>query len=166
MKGWLIRVFLLAALAGIARCGTTSIPPAPAPAPSPAPQVATAEVGGLWTGQMRVTPCDVGSVRCNAVNNIRFVLSQYGSQLTGSYACAAGNMSCRHGGADDSGKIVAGSVSGNQVNLAVRLPADLSDCYYSGTVTSPMQANGNYVCYRGGRMIEEGVWSALRQSPE
>ncbi len=129
-------------------------------------QVPTADVGGLWTGQLRVTPCDVASQRCNAVNNVRFTLRQYGSQLTGSYVCAAGNMSCHHGGAADSGKIVAGSVSGNQINLAVRLPADLSDCYYNGSATSPAQANGVYVCYRGGLMIEEGVWSLARQSPE
>ncbi len=114
---------------------------------------------------MRVTPCDVASVRCNAVNHVTFTLSQFGSQITGSYSCAAGNMSCRHGGADDSGKIMAGSVSGNQINLAVRLPADLSDCYYSGTAT-PAQANGVYVCYRGGMMIEEGIWNLARQSPE
>jgi len=129
-------------------------------------QVPTAELGGLWTGEMRVTPCELASVRCDAVNNVTFTLTQYGSQITGSYSCTAGTMSCRYGGADDSGKIMAGSVSGNQINLAVRLPADLSDCYYSGTATSPAQANGVYVCYRGGRMIEEGIWSMARQSPE
>lgn len=115
---------------------------------------------------MRVTPCDVASVRCNAINNVSFTLNQYGSQITGSYSCAAGNMNCRHGGADDSGKIMAGSVSGSQINLAVRLPADMSDCYYSGSATSPAQANGVYVCYRGGRMIEEGIWSLGRQSSD
>jgi hypothetical protein len=129
-------------------------------------EVSTADVGGLWTGTMRVTPCELATVRCNAVNNVTFTLTQYGSQLTGSYACAAGNASCRHGGADDSGNITAGSVSGNQLNLLVKLPADKSDCYYNGASASSAQANGVYVCYRDGRMIEEGVWSLVRQSPE
>ena len=60
----------------------------------------------------------------------------------------------------------AGSVSGNQINLAVKLPADLSECYYNGVATSPAQARGVYICYTGGRMIEEGVWSVARQSSD
>ncbi len=119
----------------------------------------------MWTGTTRVTPCDLAVVRCNAVNNVSFTLTQYGSQLTGIYACAAGDASCRHGGAADSGRITAGSVSGNRINLAVKVPADTSDCYYNGT-TSEAQANGVYVCYHDGRMIEQGVWALARQSPE
>jgi hypothetical protein len=129
-------------------------------------EVPTAEVGGVWMGTMRVSPCELATVRCNAVNNVTFTLAQYGSQLTGKFVCAAGTMSCRRGGADDSGKITAGSVSGSQINLLVKLPADMSDCYYSGIATSPAQANGIYVCYGEGRMIEEGVWSLARQSAE
>ena len=87
-------------------------------------------------------------------------------KAVGRYTCAAENMSCRQGGADNSGNITAGSVSGNRINLAVKLPADRSDCYYSGATTSPAQANGIYVCYWGGRMIEEGVWTLARQAPE
>jgi len=163
VRGWLNRIFLLAALAGIARCGTAPAPPAVSP---PGPAIPTADVGGLWTGTIRVSPCELSGERCNAVNNVTFTLSQYGSQITGSYACAAGNAECRLGGADNAGKITSGSVSGDRINVAVKLPADKSDCYYSGAATSPAQANGIYVCYRGGRMIEEGVWSLARQSPE
>jgi hypothetical protein len=168
VRGWLNRIFLLAALAGIARCGSTSPPPAPVAVPSPSAEVSivsTAEVGGLWTGTIRVTPCALAGERCNAINNVTFALTQYGSQVTGNYTCAPGNADCRLGGADNSGKIVAGSVSGNRINVTVKLPADKSDCYYNGT-TSSAQANGVYVCYRGGRMIEEGVWTLARQSAE
>jgi hypothetical protein len=161
VRGWLNRIFLLVALAGIARCGTTPPPPA-----VPAPAIATSDVGGLWTGTTRVTPCELAGERCNAVNNVTFTLTQYGSQLTGSYACAAGNADCRLGGAGNAGKIMSGSVSGNRINVAVKLPVDKSDCYYNGAATSSAQANGIYVCYRDGRMIEEGVWSLARQSPE
>ena len=165
MRGWLHRIFLLAALAGIARCGATS-PPSPTATPSPAIIVPTAEIGGLWAGTAQVTPCALAPDRCNAFNNVTFTLTQYGSQLIGTYTCAAGNMSCRQGGADNSGNITAGSISGNRLNLAVKLPADMSDCYFSGATTSQTQANGIYVCYLGGSMIEEGTWSLARQVAE
>lgn len=128
--------------------------------------VPTADIGGLWAGTAQVTPCELAVDRCDVFNNVTFTLTQYGSQLIGSYTCAAGNMSCRDGGADNSGNITAGSVSGNRINLAVKLPADLSDCYYSGATTAPAQANGIYLCYQEGRIIEEGVWSLARQAPE
>jgi hypothetical protein len=163
VKGWLYRILLLAALAGVMRCGTT---PPPEQDHGPTMTVPTSELGGMWTGTTRVMPCDVAVQRCNAINDVTFNLSQYGSQVVGNYACAAGNMDCRHGGADSSGKIAAGSVSGNQINLAVKVPADLSDCYYNGTATPSGQADGVYVCYIGGRMIEEGVWNVTRRSSE
>ncbi len=162
MRGWLNRMVLLMALAGVARCGTTSAPPA-APAP---PGVPTAEIGGLWTGTIQVTPCELAIQRCNAINNVTFALTQYGSQVTGNYTCAPGSMSCRHGGADDAGTIAAGSISGNRVNLAVKIAADNSDCYYSGAAASATQARGVYVCYRGGMLIEEGVFNLVRQEAE
>jgi len=162
VKGWFYRILMLVAVAGLVRCGTTPPPQVRAPEP----QVPTSELGGLWSGTMRVMPCDIAVQRCNAINDITFNLTQYGSQVVGNYACAAGNMDCRHGGADSSGKIAAGSVSGNQINLAVQLPADLSDCYYNGTAISADRADGVYVCYAGGRMIEQGVWNVTRQSPE
>jgi len=152
---------LLVALAGIARCGTTSPPP-----PAQPNEIATAAVGGLWTGTMQVSPCELAAVRCNAVNNVTFTLTQYGSQVVGDYTCTAGNTSCRHGGADDSGKVTSGSVSGNQINLLVKVPADVSECFYNGATSSSAQASGVYVCYSEGRMIEEGVWNVARQSSE
>jgi hypothetical protein len=161
LRGWLYRIFLLAALAGIARCGANSAPP-----PAPAVRVPTSEMGGLWTGTTRVTPCQLSGERCDAVNNVTFNLTQYGSQIIGNYACETGSADCRHGGADDSGKIYAGSASGSRINLAVKLPADTSECYYSGATDASNQASGVYVCYRGGMLIEEGIWNLVRQSAE
>jgi hypothetical protein len=129
-------------------------------------EVPTTDMGGEWTGTTRVTPCALSGERCDAVNNVTFNLTQYGSQITGNYACTAGTSSCRHGGADDSGTILAGSASGNRVNLAVRLPADTSECYYSGSAGGSSEASGVYVCYRGGMMIEEGIWSLSHQAAE
>jgi hypothetical protein len=161
LRQWLQRGLLLAALAGITRCGATSPKP-----PNPQPAIPTAEVGGLWAGTAVVTPCALAVDRCNSFNNVTFTLTQSGSQLIGRYTCAAGNMSCRQGGADSSGTILAGSVSGNRINLAVKVPADMSNCYFAGSTTGANQANGVYMCYQHGNIIEEGVWNLARQMPE
>ncbi len=162
VRGWLSRIVLIAALSGVTRCG-----PASSSAPS-VPRPPVGDVAGAWTGTSRVTNCDMlsGSGRCNAVNNIALVIDQNGAQLTGKYTCAIGNMICRHGGADDSGRIESGSISGTRLNLAVMIPADLSNCYFSGATTSPTQANGIYMCYQGGLQVEEGEWNVARAQPE
>ncbi|HXR37075.1 MAG TPA: hypothetical protein VN754_14055 [Candidatus Binataceae bacterium] len=156
------RIVLIVALSGVTRCG-----PASSPAPS-IPRPSAADVAGAWTGTSRVTNCDMlsGSARCNAVNNIALLISQNGAQLTGKYTCAIGNMICRHGGADDSGRIESGSISGNRLNLSVMIPADLSNCYFSGSTTSPTQANGVYMCYQGGLQVEEGEWNVSRAAAD
>jgi hypothetical protein len=161
VRNGLKRIVALIALVGVAGCGAAA-PSSPAPKEGPA----TADVSGVWAGTIRVTPCDMlgSNGRCNAVNNITFTLNQDGSQLNGKYSCALGNMICRHGGADDSGNINAGSISGNQLNLSVMVPADVSNCYYNGSTTSSNQANGVYMCYQGGLLVEQGVWSVERRS--
>jgi hypothetical protein len=160
----LTRIFLVLVLAGVAGCGAGPVTIIPAPSAAPP----TAEVAGEWSGTTRAIPCDMlASIgRCNAVNNITFTLNQSGSQLTGKYSCATGTMICRHGGADDSGDINSGSISGNQFNLSVIIPADVSNCYYHGATTSPTQANGVYMCYQGGNQVEQGVWNLSRTAAE
>jgi hypothetical protein len=126
-------------------------------------------VAGSWMGFLRASPCEIlaSSGRCNAVNNVTFRLNQDGSQLTGTYSCANGDTLCRHGGADDSGQVIAGSISdSHQLNLSVIIPADVSNCYYSGATTSPNQATGVYMCYQGGLQVEEGVWNLSRTASE
>lgn len=159
------RIFLVVALAGLVRCGAgpvtiVSAPPSAVPPP--------ADVSGVWSGTTRAIPCDAlaSAGRCNALNNITFALNQRGPQLTGKYTCATGDAICRHGGADDSGDVNAGSVSENQLNLSVMIPADASNCYYHGSVTSPTQANGIYMCYTGGMQVEQGVWALSRAAAE
>jgi hypothetical protein len=154
---------LFAALAGAMRCG-----PASSPAPS-VPRPSVEDVAGSWTGTLRASPCELlaSAGRCGEVNNIAFRLNQDGSQLTGTFTCANGGTLCRHGGADDSGKVMTGSISNNrQLNLSVIIPADVSNCYYSGATTAPNQASGVYMCYQGGLQVEEGVWTLLRTSSE
>jgi hypothetical protein len=158
----LTRSILLAVLAGASRCG-----PAAAPPPAPPPKPSVEDVAGSWSGTLRASPCELfaSAGRCGAVNNVVFTLSQDGSQLTGRYICANGDTLCRHGGADDSGKVVAGSISNSSgLNLSVIVPADFSNCYYSGTTTAPNQASGVYMCYQGSIQVEEGVWNLTRTS--
>jgi hypothetical protein len=122
-------------------------------------------VAGLWSGTTRVQPpCLFSSGRCNAVNNITFLFRQNGKRLKGKFTCAYGNMICRNGGADNSGKIVSGKIAGSQIRLSVVVPADVSNCYYNGVFTSPTAIRGGYSCYQGGELIEEGMWNATQST--
>jgi hypothetical protein len=123
------------------------------------------EVSGLWAGTTRVMPpCAFSSGRCNAVNNITFNFQQKGDRIKGKFTCAYGNLICRNGGADSSGKIVSGRIAGNQIRLSVVVPADVSNCYYNGVFTSPTAIRGAYSCYQGGELLEEGMWDVKRTS--
>jgi hypothetical protein len=121
-----------------------------------------ADVSGNWSGTTRVTPCEFSSGRCNAINNITFRFDQNGKKLKGKYTCAIGTMVCRNGNADNTGKVVSGRVSGDQIRLSVVLPADVSNCYYNGRLTSATTARGGYSCYQGGELLEEGMWEIKR----
>ncbi len=107
---------------------------APAAA-QPAPAV---DFTGLWKGTIRVFPC-IGlrePGRCNAVNNISFTIIQDGSKISGHYTCAIGNYICRNGNADNSGKIVSGDANGKNIRFNVLVPADVSNCRYTGVSIS------------------------------
>lgn len=121
------------------------------------------KVAGYWSGTTRVTPCVFSSSgRCNAVNNITLSLEQQSDRINGKYTCAYGNLNCRNGGADDTGRIVSGRISGNEIRLSVIIPADVSNCYYNGRLTSPTTIRGGYSCYQGGGLLEEGIWDVTR----
>lgn len=116
-------------------------------------------VTGLWSGTTLVTPCDFAiSGRCNAQNNITLKLAQQNSQITGSYTCATGTMICRNGGADNTGNVQWGRISGNLIRLSLIIPADASNCYYNGMLASANAMHGTYMCFNGGAMVEEGTW--------
>ena len=122
---------------------------------------------GNWSGTTRVDPpCDLSSERCHAVNNIAFKFDERGNRMKGNYTCAYGNMVCRNGGADNTGKIISRQVSGNLVRLSVVIPADGSNCYYKGQLASSTTARGAYSCYQGGKLVEEGVWEISQASTQ
>lgn len=126
----------------------------------------TSPAGGadIWTGTTRVTPCVFSSGRCNAVNNISFSFAPKGNQIRGRFTCAYGNLNCRNGGADNTGKIVSGRVSGNLIRFSVMVPADVSHCYYNGKLTSSTTIHGAYACYQGGGVLEQGVFDLTKSS--
>jgi hypothetical protein len=125
----------------------------------------TTDVSGLWSGTTRVTPpCSFSSGRCNAVNKVTFTFKQKGDRIKGKFTCAYGNLICRNGGADNTGKIVSGRIVGNQLRLSVVVPSDVSNCYYNGQFTSPNTVRGGYSCYQGGELLEEGMWEVNRGS--
>jgi len=135
--------------------------------PSYAQGTSATDVSGNWSGTTRVMPpCSFSSGRCNAVNNITFALKYKGDRIKGKYTCAYGNLICRNGGADNTGKVVSGRVSGDQIRLSVVLPSDVSNCYYNGRLTSPTTIHGGYMCYQGGELLEEGIWDVKRASGE
>jgi hypothetical protein len=134
---------------------------------SHAQAVYATNVSGNWSGTTRVMPpCNFSSGRCNAVNKITFKFVQHGDRIKGKYTCAYGNLICRNGGADNTGKIVSGRLAENQIRLSLVIPSDVSNCYYNGALTSATTARGGYACYNGGDLVEEGVWDISREPTE
>jgi len=123
-----------------------------------------ADGADIWTGTTRVTPCSFSAGRCNAVNNITFRFASKENEIKGKFTCAYGNLNCRKGGADDTGKIVSGRVSGNLIQFSVMVPADVSHCYYNGKLTSSTTIHGAYACYQGGALLEQGVFDLTKSS--
>ena len=122
-------------------------------------------VGGLWSGTTLVTECDFSTGRCNAQNKITLNLTQQNNRVTGNYTCAYGTMICRHGGADNTATIISGRIAGSQIRLSLMFPADGSNCYYFGLLTSATDMHGTYMCYNGGAdLLEEGTWDVTHAS--
>jgi len=79
--------------------------------------------------------------------------------LGGYYKCAYGNQSCL--GQNNTGHIVIASLDQQGVTVRVVMP-DTTSCLYSGRMTGAA-IKGNYTCYAGGSILEQGVWH-MRQS--
>jgi hypothetical protein len=116
-------------------------------------------VTGVWQGQTSancaMTP---DRSRCGAVNYITLTLFQHGSEVTGSYKCAYGNLNCRN--MNDTGRVANGKMGNTLLTLLVMLP-DGSSCRFSGQPKGD-KIQGGYICTQGGARIEQGVWKAQR----
>ena len=143
------RILLLGLLA-VQACGAAVFK-------SPAP---TVDVTGTWQGSS-ITSCGVmllDKFRCAAVERITFTLFQEGDRVNGTYHCAIGTMICRN--LNDSGSVVSSSVSGSLARLRVMLP-DGSSCMFDGHFSTD-RAGGNFFCYQGGGLLEQGAWKVAR----
>ena len=124
------------------------------------------DISGLWLGQILVTPCspmtNTDGGRCNAVNQVSFLLFEHDSGLTGSYTCRTGSMICRNGGADDSGYLVAGRRAQRHLSFTVMIPADVTSCNFRGHLVASDQMVGLYECVAGGGIVDAGEWHARR----
>ena len=118
------------------------------------------DINGAWEGSTSAG-CYIAMGHCNAYRLITMSIVQNGSNLSGSYACAYGNMICL--GDMNSGTIATGRVDGSYVpDLRVQLPNGV-DCLYQGHFTGN-QGEGGYMCLYGGRMLEQGSWQLKRKS--
>ena len=125
-----------------------------------APEKPAVNVTGTWQGNT-VTSCGkmlYEQGRCGAVERITFTLFQDGADVKGTYRCAFGTMVCRN--MNDSGRVVSSSVSGSLARLRVMLP-DGSSCMFDGHFKHESAA-GNFLCYQGGGLLEQGRWKVAR----
>ena len=99
--------------------------------------------------------------RCNAVQKITFQIFQNGSELSGHYVCAFGNMVCRD--TNTTGKIADGTARHRGIALRVMLP-DGSSCLYNGRLAQHSRnvMQGTYFCMQGGGYLEQGSFRIQR----
>jgi len=90
---------------------------------------------------------------------IGFDVQEKGDQISGTYQCAAGNANCRN-------QMTRGWVSGNVDARGIRVSLqDGSWCLYSLEAFYGNDGEGDYSCYQGGMLVEQGVFSLKRVEP-
>ncbi len=116
-------------------------------------------VVGVWEGtSLAICPGSLPS-RCNAEQKITLTLvGGERSQLGGFYKCAFGNSNCYN--MNETGKIIAASVTGPMLRLRVLMP-DGTSCMFNGRLAGD-SVTGGYSCYTGGSLLERGSWQAKR----
>jgi len=123
---------------------------------------ADSKVTGHWAGTTKAR-CGTqvsDHSRCSAVQNITLTLVQDGTKITGAYTCAYGNQNCR--GLQETGVIIAGSLDGNQLAIAVQTP-DKSTCRFTGLLSHD-SGKGSYHCNGGSQLSERGSWRIHRSN--
>jgi hypothetical protein len=115
-----------------------------------------------WVGttQARCGPQITEHNRCGAVQNITLTLVQEGTNISGSYTCAFGNLNCR--GMQRVGDITRGSLRGRQLEFRVMAP-DRTVCRFSGLLEQD-SGRGSYTCRGGSHLAERGTWRIQRST--
>lgn len=154
---------LVTALVAIAFCGCV-----PTSAGSPSGPRASSndnpifDASGVWDGTSTAT-CSFSPLafnsRCNAINQIALTMIQERAKISGFYKCSIGNTDCLN--QNDSGTIASGSLKDGRLALRIGMP-DGSSCIFNGLPTGANQLMGNYTCYQGGGLAEQGRFQVNR----
>jgi hypothetical protein len=124
------------------------------------PERAPESVVGYWQGTTYVNSC-MGAEpgRCGAEQIVAMSIVSKGKQgLGGYYKCAYGNQTCL--GQNNTGHIVAVSVDQSSLTVRVVMP-DATSCLFMGRMAGAV-IKGNYICYAGGSIQEQGAWNASK----
>jgi hypothetical protein len=92
--------------------------------------------------------------------NIAFDVQQKDGELSGTYRCAPGNANCRN-------QITKGWVMGDVKGRSLRVSLqDTSWCMYSLGTFYVNEGEGDYTCYLGGTIADQGAFSIKRREPK
>ncbi|HZO83557.1 MAG TPA: hypothetical protein VFB33_17835 [Candidatus Binataceae bacterium] len=137
---------MLAAGACSTAGGVRSTPPAAPDAPNP-----LAEFTGIWKGTS-TSSFDAAKVR------ISFDMQRDGEKLKGTYRCAPFNATCRN-------NVQRGWVKGQTTARGFTVSMeDTSWCTFLMDEFYPPVADGEYTCYMGGSVVDQGTFE-LKGSP-
>jgi hypothetical protein len=92
--------------------------------------------------------------------NIEFDVQQNGNEITGTYRCTAGNANCRN-------QISRGWVKGTTSARGVRVSLqDSSWCLYNLNAFYLNSGEGQYSCYMGASLVDQGTFQINRITPQ
>lgn len=137
MQRIITTLLLLLALATCAcSTGTGGMPDSPKP---------LLEFTGIWKGKA------VSSVNARLVK-ITFDIKREGDKFKGDYRCAPGNAICRNNAQHG---WVKGQVDARGFRVTME---DMSWCTYFMDDFYPPKADGDYICYLNGVIVDEGTF--------
>jgi hypothetical protein len=92
--------------------------------------------------------------------NIALDIQETGDQLGGTYRCTAGNANCRN-------QITRGWVMGSVDARSFRVSLqDGSWCMFTLGTFYLNEGEGEYTCYMGGSIVEQGTFGLKRVAPQ
>jgi hypothetical protein len=87
-------------------------------------------------------------------------IQRNGRELTGNYSCAAGNANCRN-------QMTQGRVKGSVDESIFRVSLqDGSWCLFNLGMFYLNEGEGDYTCYLGGSIVEQGAFELKRVVPQ
>jgi hypothetical protein len=91
---------------------------------------------------------------------ITFDIQQSGKEFAGTYRCAAGNANCRN---QISQGWVKGSVDASSFRVSLQ---DGSWCFFTMGAFYLNSGEGDYTCYQGAAIVEQGAFELKRVNPK